>query len=295
MAAQAAVAAGALILLLLCCEQPPSLLAPRTLSGPAPMLTLAAIVLAGTALASPAAALPRGGWYRAEMLSRISSLEHTFVTRTAEVDSKFTAQQGQLQAAFKRDTAKVDSKFSAQQRHLEAVFQRAHSTLRRDFKREASRLRAAMDSPSDPGGGEHQEAQQDPVKAWHPVRRLQGDGEGSSSVCSSTAQATAALQTVQTVCCTQRGESCSSSHYPVSCDHGPECGLAVHAVARLCSPFLQSSMISAALVPLQQAATLCTATSPPDMVAVHTLSDAARGGTSVPHACFSTLRTQVGG
>jgi hypothetical protein len=159
--------------------------------------------------------------------------------------------------------------------------------------REVARLRAAVHA-QDPGGGEPSGEQQHPVARR---ARMQDDGDGGvpTSLCSSTAQATAALQTVQTVCCTQRGESCTSSHYPISCDHGPECGLAVHTVDRLCKPFLQTSIISATLVPLQKAAALCAATSPPDMVAVHTLSDASHGGTLVPHACFSTFRTQVGG
>ena len=210
--------------------------------------------------------------------------------------SKFTAQQRQLETAFKRETEEVTTKFSAQQRKLQAAFKRENSLLRQEFQHEASRLRNAMGMPAGASdGAEPVETQQISVAPAHTVRQLQGNDEGSSAVCSSTDQATAAFNTVQTVCCTQRGESCSSSHFPLSCDHGPECSLAVHAVARLCSPFLQTSILSATLVPLQRAATLCSATSPPDMVAVHTLSDAARGGTSVPNACFSTLRTQVDG
>jgi hypothetical protein len=250
------------------------------LSDPAPMLALAAIVLAGT-VTSQAAALPQRGWSRADLVSRISLLEHTFLTRTEEMDSTFNAKQQQLRAAFGRESA----------------------ALRRELTREVSWLRAAIDA-SDPGGSaggqERTELQQerplpDVAASWR-TRRLQDVGK-VNSLCSSTIQATAALRTMQNVCCAQRGESCSSSHYPTSCDHGPECGLVVHAVNRLCAPFLQTSLISATLRPLQQAATLCAATSPPDTMAVHTLSAGSPGGISseVPHACFSTLRTQTGG
>jgi hypothetical protein len=227
------------------------------------LVLIAAIIMAGSALIFPAAALPapqRGGESRADLRRQISSLEHTFTTRMAE--------------------------FTAQQRQLEAT-----------FEREILRLHAAIDASDTGAGGPLQaNTQQHPVARRARLQDNGGGGEGGvSTLCASTAQATTALQTMQTVCCAQRGESCSSSHYPSSCDHGPECGLAVRTVNRLCGPFLQTSIISTTLVPLQQAATLCAATSPPDMVPVHTLSDASRGGTSAPHACFSVLRTQVDG
>eukprot|EP01047_Picozoa_sp_COSAG01_P057765 COSAG01_NODE_6718_length_3530_cov_5.092101_6_plen_107_part_00 len=71
-----------------------------TLSDPAPMLALAAIIVLAGTVTSQAAALPQRGWSRADLLSRISSLEHTFLTRTEEMDSTFNAKQQQLRAAF---------------------------------------------------------------------------------------------------------------------------------------------------------------------------------------------------
>jgi hypothetical protein len=214
------------------------------------MLTLTTIIMVGTVLTFPAAAVPQMGWSRADVLSRVSSLEHTIHARALEM---------------------------------------------RELKLEVSRLRAAMNAPDlgGPAPSASEELHEEAPEDQHPVARWLQDDGGVSSLCSSTDQATAALRTVQTVCCTQRGESCNSLHYPLSCDHGPECGLAVHTVHRLCGPNLENLMISAA--PLQQAATLCATTSPPDMMPVQTLSDASRGGTAVPHACFSVLRTQVGG
>jgi hypothetical protein len=228
----------------------------------AQMLTLVTIA-AALAAPSPVSPLPLGSsMSRAEMLGRLSSLEQNFRTRTMEMETEFSSQQRKLEVTFARET----------------------SALRRDFQLAVARVRADVAA----GLG--------PLEQPHPMARrtrLQDDGDGASTLCASAIQATVALTTVQNVCCAQRGETCSASHYPTSCDHGPECGLAVETVHRLCDSFLQTSLISAA--PLQQAADVCVATSPSDMVPVSTLSDASRGGTSVPHACFSILRTQSDG
>eukprot|EP01047_Picozoa_sp_COSAG01_P060230 COSAG01_NODE_7351_length_3241_cov_2.095162_3_plen_323_part_00 len=229
------------------------------------MWSLPALIVVGAVWIPATAALPQqqGEWFWADLLSRVSLLEQTFHTRQMEMNTKFTAQHRELEAAFAREA----------------------SGLRREFEFEVSRLRAALDTF--PGADE----QQHHVVAIRRAR-LQDTGE---SLCSSTNQATAALRTVKNVCCTQRGESCSSTGYPTSCDHGRECGVAVHTVNKLCAPFLKTSILSTVLIPLQQAAQLCAATSPPEVMAVYRPSDASRGGTLARHACFTMFKTQVGG
>lgn len=216
--------------------------------------------------------------------------------RLAVMAVAFTAVNGTMAAYkpagnfnLKQDLDRAEKNLSLRAAQLETEFSRKLLEMQREISQELARLRADMLSGDVVIGAKVQPPLSELAAAG--PRMLQAGAHGDE-LCSTNTQATAALNSIRTVCCEQRNETCTPQ--VSSCDHGRECGLAVESVEAHCGAFLPNSIYGDAS--LRAAVQVCIRESPQDSdgATVYTPGNY-NHPTTVSNACSGIFRTQTGG